>query len=183
MKKIITVLFLILMASFVSAELPICEDIISEPCRMVTPQLDCPLYTFSILNQNGSNILKNAPLAYYNESAYYFDINKTGNLSGGTFQIFLCDGAIRQIYIREDEKKMIATTLSLFGQLFLWTIFYFGALFLSGRSGRTIQFLNILQLFTGIVVSLSLLNSIFILGFTILFVSVGTFVALIIKDN
>lgn len=99
--------------------LPLCEDTpqISSNCVMVTPQISCDVYNYSIMNTSGG-VVELGNLSQLNQSVYYFDFN----LTEGEFVIRLCDGGVREVVVAEDEFTMLAVAivLTVFGAVVIF---------------------------------------------------------------
>lgn len=67
--------------------------------------------------------------------------------------------------------------------LFLWVVLMVLTLTLKGRSGKTIQLINILQMVFAFVVGSIWMGSYFLLGFPIIMVGIGLFIGLIMNDR
>lgn len=64
-----------------------------------------------------------------------------------------------------------------------WIVFLYLTLTLKGRNGKTIGFLNIMQLMFAIVIGVSFIKFTIILALATMFVGIGFFVGLIIYND
>lgn len=103
----------------IASALPLCEDSpqISSDCTMVTPEISCGTYNYSIMNTSG-HMQENGSLTRLHDSVYYFNFT----MDAGEYIIRLCDGAVREVVVKEDDFTMlgVAITLSALGGLFIY---------------------------------------------------------------
>lgn len=101
----------------------ICEDQIpiGENCTMLTPVLECDIYNYTIIDEEGS-VVEQDNLILLNGSIYYFIFNQ----NTGGYIVELCDGSTREITIGIKNKMAwlsIMLVMGLMSMLFLWTSF------------------------------------------------------------
>ena len=107
-----------LVATAVSAQLPQCDDTptINQNCLFITPPLVCGDFHYNITNMNG-DIIENASLTVHNAALnlYQFEFNRTG--SPADFQVTLCDGTFREVFVGGDSVPLSVVA----GELFFLT--------------------------------------------------------------
>lgn len=88
----------------------ICGDIIDSPanCTMVTPEINCTTYNYTVLNQSG-DVLENGSLSPYFGSVYQFQFVQ----DIGSYVVVLCDGAVRDVEVKEGDSVILAAVLLL----------------------------------------------------------------------
>ncbi|KKL47675.1 hypothetical protein LCGC14_2333180 [marine sediment metagenome] len=100
------------------AQLPQCDDtpIINQNCLFITPPLVCGDFHYNITNMNG-DLIENASLTVHNAALnlYQFEFNRTGNRAD--FQITLCDGTFREVFVGGDSMPLSIVA----GELFFLT--------------------------------------------------------------
>ncbi len=118
-----------LVATTTSAQLPQCDDtpIINQDCTFVTPPLVCGDFHYNITNMNG-DLIENASLTVHNAdlNLYRFEFNRTG--SRADFQITLCDGTFREVFVGGDSMPLSIVA----GELFFLTFIAIITLILLG---------------------------------------------------
>ena len=123
---------LLLYIGYVSA-----QDICLEPikanvtCFMVTPIISCPVYTYSMYD-NQADMIASGTLSVFNDSTYYFNFTE----DVGTYYIAICDGSTRQVIVEGDNmigltgQRWIFIILILLFAIFIWLAFRLNPLFL-----------------------------------------------------
>lgn len=117
-------LFLIPLSS--AQSLPQCSDTpsVGVNCTFVTPPIICSNFTFNITNMAGS-IIENGTLEVHNAALNEYRFSFTHIDSPADFQIQLCEGTFREVFVGGDVKVPTVVV----GQLFFFaTIFIFSFL-------------------------------------------------------
>ena len=121
MKKCFLIIIIFLMSMSLVNSLDLCEDKpeIDTNCIMVTPELtQCTVFDYKIFNTNGT-IIETGNLAPLKDDVYHFNIT----LPKGDYLIRLCDGALREITIKENVNNRyylyVVALLVFFGLLIL----------------------------------------------------------------
>lgn len=97
-KWIILISIFLLLPTVMASEL--CENTpeINKGCTMVTPDLtQCTTFDYKIFDINGT-VVETGDLALLEDNVYHFNIT----LEEGEYIIRLCDGAVREIIVKED---------------------------------------------------------------------------------
>lgn len=105
----IWVLLLVMVVVQVSG-LEVCADVVDVPgnCTMITPQISCVSYNYTILNQSG-DVIESGNLSTYFGGVYSFNFVQ----DVGTYVVVLCDGGVRHIEVVEGENMIIAAIVLL----------------------------------------------------------------------
>ena len=108
------------MVSIVSA-IDMCQDKvkINTTCKMVSPTISCSTYNYTIMNISGSYI-ENGTL-YPIGTKYHFNFTEPS----GQYQVSLCDGTTREIYVQAEEVWLNMWEIS----VVLILVFVFGIYF------------------------------------------------------
>lgn len=95
-KALILALSLVVSLTPISA-LDMCEYEVLENtnCTMITPEIDCNTYDYTIINttNNNNNAIEQGTLTQLNDTVYYFNFSQPT----GDYIIRLCDGSTREI--------------------------------------------------------------------------------------
>ena len=141
----IIILMALVSISIVTA-LDTCPDQIeiSSNCTMITPHLNCTSYIYDIINITSTKILvNNANLSLVDGRIYAFNFT----YGEGEYIIRLCDESTRQVWVTDEEGKMIIAVIILI-PLILGIIFLVGSATLSEEHTPLKIFLFLLSIIT-----------------------------------
>ena len=115
MNKLFLFLLVLLVAPFVSAQTPVCEDLLDlgQNCSMLTPAITCSTYNYTCYTKAGVEAQQGV-LTQINGSIYSFTFNQT---TEGGYICELCDSSTREIVVVRDEVQMFIFFI------FAWLIF------------------------------------------------------------
>lgn len=107
MKRIIVLLMLLLLP--IASAIDVCEDKpkISTPCMMLTPEIsECSIYDYKIYEINTTteskgDLINNGTLSTFNGEIYYFNFTE----AEGEYLVRLCDGAVREVIVENDNDE------------------------------------------------------------------------------
>lgn len=108
-------------------------------CRLVTPELNCTSYNYSIYHMNGS-IIQSGNLTNYLGDYYYVDLN----LSKGGWVVEICSNQTAGIQVEDVQDNMIIAAIIL-APLILAIILALGAATMSQEHGTLKVFLFLLS--------------------------------------
>lgn len=91
-------------------------------CTMVTPPINCQNnYTYQVFNSNKSLVEQGTLLPYEsNVSLFYFNFSK----EQGDYEVVLCDGTFRQIYVNGDGEVITGSILAIIGVIGILLFIY-----------------------------------------------------------
>ncbi len=106
-----TILFLILLSTPTTGFLDMCGDTpeITSNCTMLTPEISCDTYNYSIMNMTGG-VIELGNLTSFGEGVYYFNFT----LGTGEYIINLCDTGTREVVVVQAEDPMAALAIVVF---------------------------------------------------------------------
>jgi len=108
--KLIPPLFLVVLLFLLPSvnALDVCDEPVQPnySCKILTPEIYCSLYTYKVLNSNGT-IIDSGNLTLFNGYVYSFNFSQ----GQGEYLLYLCDGTTREIIVKEDENNMIALSI------------------------------------------------------------------------
>lgn len=116
-KIILSVIFLLIFLPSIDGKM--CEDIMqpsSNNCTMITPEIICSQYNYTVLNYTGS-IVQSGNLTLLDSVFYSFQFQQ---IKGG-YLVSLCDGSTREISVRGDNNMYFSIVFvsAIFMALFL----------------------------------------------------------------
>lgn len=140
---LISLLIGIIIPSIIVSAIEICgeEENPVGSCRIITPQINCSEYNFTIRNSLG-NITNQSNLSNLYGNYYYTDIS----LRKGTYFIEICDGNSREIIVEESGSMLIAIIIGLLGIPLL--LLFFASQLGKDNDGNISQWNTVLKLFS-----------------------------------
>jgi len=118
---------------------------INTNCSMVTPQIVCDTYNYTIYNI--SSHVSNGTLTLITSGIYYFNFTE----GKGDYIIQLCDGTTREVYVKADEENNMIFGITIIVPLILGLMFLFIAYSLDDSHNILKIFLMLLSIVTFII--------------------------------